>query len=69
MKTKIVITNGKAKIVLETENSFEEDLIEKIVDSKTGYTVGTQVLTDNSFHTHRNHRIEINLKEKSNETI
>ena len=63
MKTKIEIWQGKAKIVLLAENEFEKDLIEKIKDSRVGYQTTTDVLTEYSYSTHKNHRIEINLKE------
>lgn len=68
MKTEIVIWQGKAKIVLHPENEFEKDLIEKIKDSKIGYEIKADVLTDYSYHSHTKHRIEINLNEKSNGT-
>ena len=67
MKTEIVIKQGNAKIVLRAENEFEEDLIEKIKDSKVGCDFDTFVATDNeygSYFTHKNHRIEISLTEK-----
>lgn len=64
MKTEIVIKQGNAKVVLTPESEFEIDLIEKIVDSEIGYKKQTTVLTDNSYHQHINHRIEISLIEK-----
>ena len=64
MKAKVVIEQGKTKIVLTPENEFETDIIEKIVDSKVGYSTETTVDTNYSYHTHTNHRMEINLIEK-----
>lgn len=64
MKTEIVIKQGKAKVVLFAESEFEKDLIEKIVDSRIGYTTQTTVKSDYSYQTHNNHRIEIDLIEK-----
>jgi len=66
MKTEIVIKQGNAKIILRAESEFEEDLIEKIKDSKVGYDFDTYVATDNTYgshFTHKNHRIEISLTE------
>ena len=65
MKTEIVTTQGKSKIVLKPENEFEIDLIEKIVDSKIGYNTTTDIATNCTYHTHSKHRIEINLIEKT----
>jgi hypothetical protein len=39
MKTEVLICNGRAKIVLHAENEFEKDLIEKVKDSRIGYTI------------------------------
>jgi hypothetical protein len=64
MKTELIITQGKAKIVLTCESEFELDLIEKIKDSRIGYEAKTSVLTDYKYHSHSNHRIEVNLIEK-----
>ena len=64
MKTQVIITQGKAQIVLTPESEFELDLIEKVVDSNIGYTTTTDVKTEYRFHTHHNHMIEINLTEK-----
>ena len=64
MKTEIIIKEGRAKVVLLAESEFEKDLIEKIVESKVGYDTKTTVETKNSYHTHTDHRIEINLIEK-----
>ena len=64
MKTEILITQGKAKIMLTAESEFELDLIEKIVDSRIGYDTGVSVSTDCTYQEHRNHRIEIYLTEK-----
>lgn len=64
MKTELVIVQGSAKLVLTCENEFELDLIEKIKDSKIGYEAKTSVLTDYNYHSHSNHRIEVNLIEK-----
>ena len=63
MKTKVEIWQGKAKIVLLAENEFEIDLIEKIKDSRQCYETETKVLTDYSYQSHDNHRIEIDLIE------
>ena len=63
MKTEVVIWQGKAKIVLRAENEFEKDLIEKVKDSKIGYTTTTEVLTDYNYQSHTKHRIEIGLNE------
>jgi hypothetical protein len=63
MKTKVEIWQGKAKIVLRAENEFEKDLIEKIKNSRKGYETETTVLTDYSYQSHSNHRIEIDLIE------
>ena len=63
MKTEVVIWQGKAKIVLHAESEFEKDLIEKVKDSRQGYSTETNVLTDYRYHSHDNHRIEIRLNE------
>ena len=63
MKTEVVIWQGKAKIVLHAENEFEKELIEKVKDSRLGYKMGTQVLTDYSYQSHTKHRVEIDLIE------
>jgi len=63
MKTEIVIWQGQAKIVLYPENEFETELIEKVKDSRVGYEIKTEVLTDKQYHEHKKHRIEINLIE------
>ena len=65
MITEIITTQGKSKIVLKPENEFEIDLIEKIVDSKIGYTQKTNIETNCLYHTHSKHRIEIDLIEKT----
>jgi hypothetical protein len=65
MKTEIITTQGKSKIVLKPENEFEIDLIEKIVDSKIGYGTTTNIETNCMYHTHSKHRIEIYLIEKT----
>jgi hypothetical protein len=65
MKTEIVTTQGKSKIVLKPENEFEIDLIEKIVDSKIGYNTSTDIETHCIYSSHSKHRIEINLIEKT----
>ena len=65
MKTKLIVNEGKAKIVLTCENEFEVDLIEKIKDSRGGYKIETEALRDYDYHNHhKNHRIEINLLEE-----
>ena len=67
MKTELVITQGRAKLVLTCESEFELDLIEKIKDSRIGYEVKASVLTDYDYYnyqSHSNHRIEVNLIEK-----
>jgi len=64
MKAEVVIWQGKAKIVLHAENEFEKDLIEKVKDSKVGYTITAEVLTEYGYHSHSKHRIEVNLIEK-----
>tara|TARA_R110000823_G_scaffold27936_1_gene81298 strand:+ start:126 stop:338 length:213 start_codon:yes stop_codon:yes gene_type:complete len=69
MKTKIVIQDGKSKIVLTCENEFEKDLIEKIKDSRIGYETNTHVLTDYRYSAHSNHRIEIDLIERINKGV
>jgi len=63
MKTEVVIWQGKAKIVLHAENEFEKELIEKVKDSRLGYKMETQVLTDYSYQSHTKHRVEIDLIE------
>ena len=63
MTTEIVIKDGKAKVVLLAESEFEKDLIEKIVDSRVGYEISATVLTNYSYNTHAEHRIEMNLTE------
>ena len=63
MKTEVVIWQGKAKIVLHAENEFEKELIEKVTDSRLGYKMETQVLTDYSYQSHTKHRVEIDLIE------
>jgi hypothetical protein len=64
MKTEILIKEGKAKIILNAENEFEKDLIERIVKSRIGYEIKTTALTDYNYQSHSNQRIEINLIEK-----
>lgn len=65
MKTEVVIWQGKAKVVLHAENEFEKDLIERIKDSRQGYDTQTTVLTDYQYHSHKDHRIEIDLIERN----
>jgi len=65
MKTEVVIWQGQAKIVLHAENEFEKNLIEKVKDSRIGYTTTADVLTDYGYHSHSKHRIEINLIENN----
>lgn len=64
MKSEIVIKQGLTKVVLYAENEFEEDFIEKVIDSRIGYETGTTIKSNYAYHTHSNHRIEINLIEK-----
>tara|TARA_R110000851_G_scaffold108049_1_gene228799 strand:+ start:486 stop:686 length:201 start_codon:yes stop_codon:yes gene_type:complete len=64
MKTQLVITEGKAKLVLNCESEFERDLIEKIIDSKIGYDIEAIVKSECIYHTHSKHRIEVQLLEK-----
>ena len=64
MKTEIIIKQGRAKILLKPESEFEKDLIEKIRDSKVGYETKAEVLTEERYSAHYEHRIEINLIEK-----
>jgi hypothetical protein len=61
MKSEVVITEGKARIVLTPESEFERDLIEKVVDSKEVYEVNTSISTVYKFSEHSKHKIEINL--------
>ena len=68
MKTEVKIWQGKSSIVLYAENDFEEDLIEKIVDSRLGYDIETSIMTDTDFYAYtnmKNHRVEISLTEKT----
>ena len=67
MKTEVKIWQGKSKIVLYAENDFEEDLIDKIIDSRSGYDIETSVTSDcdvYSYKKRKNHRVEIDLTEK-----
>jgi len=65
VKTEIFIQQGKARIILHAESEFEKDLIEKIKDSRIGYDTNTEVLTEQAYHSHSKHRIEISLNEKT----
>ena len=65
MKTEVIIWDGKARIVLYAENEFEKDLVEKIKDSKIGYEIHTNIVTEKAFNEHSRHRIEVNLTEKT----
>jgi len=64
MKTEIIIKDGNVKIVLKPESEFETDLIEKIQDSKAGYTNTTEISTEERMGFHHEHKIEIKLFEK-----
>lgn len=65
MKTEINIVQGEVKIILHAENSFEKELVEKIKDGEyESCNIKSSVQTDYSYGSHRNHRIEVDLKEK-----
>lgn len=61
MKTKIITIDGSTSIVLTPESEFEEDLIEKIVDSRPEYHISTRVTTQSQYGIHSNHTIDIDL--------
>ena len=63
MKAKVIIENGKTKIVLEAENVFERDLIEHTVEKKYE-VVETNVFAEYSFSTYKDHRIIISIETK-----
>lgn len=68
MKTKIIIEEGKSKIILFAQNDFETDLIEKIKDGKMESELCAFKRDRNGFSAENiNHRIEIDLKDISYE--
>ena len=68
MKAKVIIEQGRTKVILTPENDFETDIIEKVADAKVNYNVETTVSTDFLYHSHTKHKIELNLiKRKENE--
>lgn len=60
MKTKIVIYESNATIELIPENSFEIDLIDRLIDEK--YVIETSVSHDYNFGVYSKQRIELSIK-------
>jgi hypothetical protein len=61
MYTKVIIEQGKTKVVLTPENDFETDLIEKIHDRKEKYTLNATVDAKYGYNSYSNYRIEIDM--------
>lgn len=63
MKAKVVIENWETTIVLDTENEFEIDVLEKVYSKKERYNLNTIVDAQYNYGTFSKHRIEISIKE------
>ena len=65
MKAKVVIEQGRTKVVLTADNDFEKDVIEQVKDFNYRYNIETTVQTDYAYHNHSNHRIELDIIRKA----
>ena len=66
MKTEVIISEGKTKIVLTPENDFENDVLVKLEYSCKGYVIATDIknVFKNSNLRENEYRIEMELTEK-----
>ena len=64
MKAKVIIENGETTIVLNPQNEFEIDLIEKVKDKKGKHSIYTNFSADYNYGTYKNHQIELSIKEE-----
>jgi len=58
METSVTIKNGITEIVLTPENTFELDVIEKIIYKKY-HLKESKAVSDYDWQCHKNHRIEL----------
>ena len=63
MKTKVIIENGETELILTPENDFERDILEKIHNKKTNFTIFTDVEAKYDFGIYKDHKLILNIKE------
>jgi hypothetical protein len=63
MKAKVIIENGETTIVLNPENEFEKDIIEKVRDRKD-INVSTFFEAEYSFGMYNKQKIQIKINDK-----
>lgn len=63
MKAKVIIENGETTIILNPENDFDTDIVEKIYENKERFNIHTIVDSDYNYGARQNHRLEISIKE------
>ena len=63
MKSKVIIENGQAKIVLNPENDFEIGMLENA--DNNNYDLRIHILSDSGMVRDTNPRIEILITEKT----
>jgi len=61
MKAKVIISNGKTEIILEPENGFEREVIERTIDEEYKL-VKTSIESTCSYSEHKNHKIVIEIE-------
>ena len=61
MKTKVIIENSETTIILTPENKLERDVIEKMHENRSQYSVYTPLTI--AFSEYSDHKIEICIKE------
>jgi succinylarginine dihydrolase len=63
MKTKIVIENGKTELILTPENDFDKDVLKKIYNNKSKFSIHTNVEAEYNYGDYKNHKLVLNIKE------
>lgn len=61
MKVKITIENGRSKIVLKPENTFEKRMVEDMHDDKKAQDINIDIEADYKMHGFEDHRIVIDV--------
>jgi hypothetical protein len=63
MKAKVVIENGETEIILTPSNDFDKDVLEKIYNNKSRFSLHTDVDAIYNYGGYSNHKLIINIKE------
>lgn len=64
MKTKVIIEDGAATIVLTPENDFEKDVIENTKNKEAKHDIVVSIGADYYCGDYINHKIELSIKDK-----